>query len=132
MGLMYKKVVFADSPLTLTAPIIDGGNSNQNSLVMDFDLTGGSVILNLPSINDLLFQVNSGEGSGAGAMSFYVKGNIIANAPPHLIAIVPAVGDTVCGSTRGGAVQGVGSCFHLFIAGRTAWGLILCSAIPPN
>lgn len=73
MPLMYKKLKATDSPVNLSSTNIDAINANQNSLVLDFDISGGSINVNLPSIQSLLFGINS----GAGAMTFYIKGTIL-------------------------------------------------------
>lgn len=124
--MLYKSIAFANSPFHLTSADIDAINANQNSLIMDCDLTL-DVTLNLPSINSLLFGSNTNastvSGVGGGGMSFYIKGNI--NRGANNLRIVPASGDDICGVSSA-TIAGLGSCFHLFISGIHRWGLLTC------
>lgn len=131
MPLLYKRISAVDSPFSPTASTLDDLNNNQNSLVLDVDLSGGSVTLNLPSISSLLTGGSNGNtSSGAGAFTFYIKGNIVANVAINTLNIVPANGDTICGAS-GQLVGGVGTCFHAFIAGRNIWGFFFCQPAQP-
>ena len=71
---LYKSISFADSPLVLSPSNLDALNANQNSLVLDCDLSTGSIVLNLPTIESLIVGEN---GNGAGGMTFYIKGTIL-------------------------------------------------------
>jgi hypothetical protein len=127
--MQYKSLIFADSPVTLGASGSDSDNLNwnQNSLVIDFNTTGGVIVLNLPTISSLLFATN--QNSGAGAMSFYIKG---FNNGINEVSIVPAQGDDVCGvSSASVGGRGYTACFHLFISGINRWGLLSCTHSGP-
>jgi hypothetical protein len=128
--MLYKTITPADSPVNLTATAIDAINSNQNSLVLDVSVHLGSVVINLPSINSLLNNSDSGTTNavGAGGFSFFIKGNIYANAPsPTALQFVAANGDDICGAPSQ-ATGTAGTCFHIFIAGLNRWGMLVCAA----
>jgi hypothetical protein len=130
MGFLYKDLSSATTPIVnLASTDIDAINANQNSLVLDLHLPVPMTI-NLPSIASLLNSSNPNSApSGAGAMTFFIKGNIVTNfAPAGNVTLVPALGDDICGRTIGTSVAGVGTCFHLFIAGIHRWGLLVCQA----
>jgi hypothetical protein len=135
MSLLYKDISSATTPIVnLSATDIDAINANQNSLVLDLHLPVPMTI-NLPSIASLLNSTNPNSApSGAGAMTFFVKGNIVSNVttiPVTGVTLVPALGDDICGSTVGMPVSGIGTCFHLFIAGIHRWGYLVCQVIAP-
>lgn len=127
--MLYKKLTFADSPFTFTSAILSAINANQNSLVMDFDTTGGNIIVNLPSINSLLFASNTNastvSGVGGGGMSFFMRANILTGG--HNVTVVAASGDDVCGVASASiGLNRNGSCFHVFIAGLHRWAFLSC------
>ncbi len=74
MSLLFKRVTSADSPLNLLASNLDAINRNQNALVLDLDISGGSIVINLPTIESLILGENN---DGAGAMTFYISGTIL-------------------------------------------------------
>jgi len=151
MALLYKSIAFADSPLTLTASSVDSLNQNQNSLILDVDITLGSIVINLPSITSLMFGTGStlngsgtlvggGTFTGGGGMSFYINGNILAqdvgganditfnayqvNDPSAEVDV-----DLICGGASalvGGVGHDVGTCFQVFITGRHSWCVLQC------
>jgi hypothetical protein len=119
--LLYKRIAFADSPFNPTATQGEWINANQNSLSLDCDTTAGDIIVNLPTINSLIYGTNN----GAGGLSFYIKGNIVAGA--NNLTFAAGSGDSICGvSSTSIGVNRTGSCFHLFVAGRNIWGFLSC------
>ena len=151
MALLYRSLVFADSPLTLTAANLDVINSNQNALIIDANITLGTIVINLPSITSLLYgagarlngagALTTGAGIGAGGFSFYINGNIVAQDVaganqitfnPYRVNTAAEVDlDVICGLTNaivGGVGHDVGTCFQLFITGRHSWCILQCVA----
>lgn len=150
MGLLYKSVVFADSPLSLTALTLDAINQNQNSLVLDVNTTLGAIVINLPSITSLMFgngATLNGSGAlvgglnnvGAGGLSFYINGNIVGQdvagangitVNAYRVNTASQVDlDVICGqnsATIGGVGHDVGTCFQIFITGRHSWCVLQC------
>jgi len=132
MALMYRSVVFADSPFNPTATEGDWINTNQNSLVLDLNTTDGAIVINLPSIDSLLYGTNAGKGG----FTFFIKGNIVAQdvagANDVTINAYNSQGNTdlICGAASasvGGVGHDVGTCFHLFIAGLHSWCIHQCA-----
>jgi hypothetical protein len=146
MGLLYKRISHVDSPLTLTGANLDDLNSNQNSLVLDVDLSAGEVVMNLPSLTELIFGAGStlnGSGGliggggfdGGGGMSFYINGNIVAGHGSSFTVNAYQVSspseldvDTICGQSTFVIPAGheIGTCFQIFITGRHSWCALTC------
>jgi hypothetical protein len=142
--MQYKKITTLDSPLNLTATLLDALNINQNSLVLDIDATG-AVTINLPSITSMLFGQGATldalgvpknqTGVGAGAFSFYINGTRIAGVAAITINTYSVSNstevdmDNICGAVSASVPALVGSCFQLSISGRHSWCLFSCTPV---
>jgi hypothetical protein len=146
MGLMYKSVSFADSPLNLTSTGLDAINANQNSLILDINATGGAIVINLPSITSLVFGngsrlnasgtlIGGGTFSGGGGMSFYINGTRIAGLAPitfnayNVNTLLEVDQDIICGQASFGVPAVLNACFTLFISGRHSWCAMSCGLL---
>jgi len=92
-------------------------------LVVDFDLTLGSITVNLPALSDFFGGASAGVG-------FMLHGTITANDVRNGVIFVAHTGEdevnTICGDVSK-AVSGIGTAWKIWIAGRLNWGLVFCT-----
>jgi hypothetical protein len=95
-------------------------------LVVDFNLSLGSITANLPALSEFFGGASAGVG-------FLFHGTITNNAPLNGVILVAHTGvdevNTICGAPSLG-IFNVGTAFKVWISGRLNWGCVVCQNVP--